>query len=296
MKQGMLYKAVLVLGTGKIARGVLEHAARLKASYGYRLLYLNNGDSIYDEAGNYAIASGIDSMNISGNKELTNFFFSLMKKTLVISAGNFYLFPGAVVAKENIVIINYHNAVLPDYPGRNAPSWVIFNDEKATGITWHYVTDGIDKGAVIHREYCAVDEDEKAYHLVEHLMELGITGFQKCFQDILAGTAGSVPQKQTECRKIYNSWEIPGGGQCFSDDKPDYIYRLLRALDYGKANIFPRVTLWHKGIPLKVLRYAKVKSLPEGAERDTIYITLSEGRFLRIRYQKQHTQGSSADE
>lgn len=286
MKYEKLYEDVIVLGTGKIARGVLEVIVAWRSFYGYQIFYIDNGRPVYSTEKSYVHEKNIKYREIDDSKELTEFFLSITRNTLIVSAGNFYLFPEKIIQMKNLTIINFHNSLLPDYPGRNAPSWVIFNGETETGITWHYVSTGIDDGAVIHREYCPVGNDEKAYHLVRHLMELGITGFEKCFPDILNGTVLSIPQNSIINRKIYYAKEIPGNAQCFSSDSGDNIYRLLRSLDYGKNDIFPAVTLYHKGKALKVLRYKKTETSPTMAETDKIYLPLSEGKFLQIKYKE----------
>lgn len=282
MRSRMLYEKVIVLGTGKIALGVLEHIATLRNLYGYRLLYINNGKAICDIGKKCAQKLDIEYQEIYKKKELTEFFLSITADTLIISAGNYYLFSKEMIKMKNLVIINFHNSILPDYPGRNAPSWVIFNGEKETGITWHYVSTGIDDGDIIHREYCTVGSDEKAYQLVERLMRIGVIGFRKCFQKVLDGTVKPVAQNRADDQKIYYAKDVPKNAQCFSDEAGDDIYRLLRSLDYGKADIFPAVTLLHEGRPLKILRYKKVAE--SSAAANIMELRLSDETYLQIKY------------
>ena len=75
-------------------------------------------------------------------------------------------FQKKIVSSENIVIINFHNALLPELPGRNAPSWSIYEGKDYTGITWHYVTEGVDEGDIIVQKKCDVTADIRAYELV----------------------------------------------------------------------------------------------------------------------------------
>ena len=69
--------------------------------------------------------------------------------TLIISANNEYIFSKEIVDRTNVTIINFHYSYLPDYRGMNIPTWVIFNNEKYTGITWHYVNSSVDAGEII---------------------------------------------------------------------------------------------------------------------------------------------------
>lgn len=285
MKRKNLYRIVIVLGVGKIACGVLKHIVALRDIYGYQVLYINNGKSVYDEGKAFAYDANVEYREIYDSKEMTKFFLSITVNALIVSAGNFYLFPKEVIQMQNLVIINFHNSILPDYAGRNAPSWVIFNGEKETGITWHYVSTGIDDGAIICREYCEVGREEKAYHLAGRLMKLGIIGFERCFRNILDDTVQSIPQNRYDVQKIYYAKDIPGGGQCSSNDTTDDIYRLLRSMDYGKADIFPAIVLLWENKPLKILRYKKIEIFSMD-ETDTLCLPFSDGTYLQIKYKE----------
>ena len=111
------------------------------------------------------IWQGISYRCITDKKELAGALDLIGEKALIISASNNFLFPASLVAKPNITIINFHNALLPEYPGRNAPTWVIYMGEKETGITWHYVTAGVDEGNIIIQKRCEITDVTKAYDL-----------------------------------------------------------------------------------------------------------------------------------
>ena len=96
-------------------------------------------------------------------------------------------------------------------------------------------------------------------------------------------------------RKMYYSWEIPGDGMCSIDDAPEDIYRMLRAMDYGKSDIFPpaRIRL-ACGRVVEVLRYAKASgshlkggekiSVDEKSQR--IYLTMDDATELIIKFKE----------
>ena len=51
-------------------------------------------------------------------------------------------------------VLNRHNALLPKNRGRLTPFWVIFNGENKTGVSIHFVEEGIDSGdIVVQKEY-----------------------------------------------------------------------------------------------------------------------------------------------
>ncbi len=78
----------------------------------------------------------------------------------------------SIIKKEllsipSIGIINRHNALLPKNRGRLTPFWVLFKEEKETGVSIHFVDEGIDSGAIIVQERFAVADDETFNSLVE---------------------------------------------------------------------------------------------------------------------------------
>tara|TARA_B100001287_G_scaffold191398_1_gene161703 strand:- start:14378 stop:15151 length:774 start_codon:yes stop_codon:yes gene_type:complete len=64
-------------------------------------------------------------------------------------------------------IINRHNALLPKNRGRLTPFWVLKNNEKTTGVSIHFVEEGLDSGDIIVQEHYKIDESDSFNSLVE---------------------------------------------------------------------------------------------------------------------------------
>ena len=59
-----------------------------------------------------------------------------------------------------IGILNRHNALLPKNRGRLTPFWVLYKQEKETGVSIHFVEEGIDSGdIVVQKKYSVTPED-----------------------------------------------------------------------------------------------------------------------------------------
>ena len=57
-------------------------------------------------------------------------------------------------------VVNRHNSLLPKYRGRLAPFWALYNKEKETGVTIHFITEAIDEGEIIvQRKIEIIDDD-----------------------------------------------------------------------------------------------------------------------------------------
>lgn len=86
---------------------------------------------------------------------------------LVFSIVNKVLFPPDIVEREDIVIVNYHNAHLPGHRGRNCEAWQIYHQEESAGVTWHHVDSGVDTGEVIRQSSIPLSPDITSIHLLE---------------------------------------------------------------------------------------------------------------------------------
>ena len=69
--------------------------------------------------------------------------------------------------------INFHPALLPLNRGANPSNWTILNNQSKTGITFHFVSKGIDTGSIIEQYEIPLSGYETAKILNEYLFRLG---------------------------------------------------------------------------------------------------------------------------
>ncbi len=93
---------------------------------------------------------------------------------LVVLAGFMELLGAGFVARFRGRIINVHPALLPAFPGVRAIEQALEHGVTLTGVTVHFVDEGIDSGPIILQQAFAlpysraVDEIEKGIHEIEH--------------------------------------------------------------------------------------------------------------------------------
>ncbi|MCI8772983.1 MAG: hypothetical protein HFI50_03475 [Lachnospiraceae bacterium] len=284
MKGDTVFQKVVIIGYGKITGEIITYVTERRKEYGYQLEVIEHEVHSFSITEKLCMEYGIPFARIEDKKELTAYFDSFSERTLIVSASNNFLFPKKLVEKENLTIINFHNALLPAYPGRNAPSWVIFMGEKETGITWHYVTAGVDEGNIIIQKRCAVDADVKAYELAERLMAIACEAFIECFDAVLKEQAETKEQGFDAGRRMYRSYEVPADGFFEMAEEPEHIYRLLRSLDYGKNGIFPPAQTVIDGKRAEVLRYRKVGGSDNRQADSFLFLPLGADALLKIKY------------
>jgi phosphoribosylglycinamide formyltransferase-1 len=95
---------------------------------------------------------------------------------LVVLAGYMQLLSPSFVARFRNRIINVHPALLPSFPGLDAVQQALDHGVKITGVTVHFVDEGVDSGPIILQRPVPVPPDrkwetlEEAIHATEHAL------------------------------------------------------------------------------------------------------------------------------
>jgi phosphoribosylglycinamide formyltransferase-1 len=90
---------------------------------------------------------------------------------LVVLAGYMHLLMPSFLDRFPDRIVNVHPSLLPDFPGARAIEDALAAGVETTGVTVHYVDEGLDTGAVIRQEPIPVEPRETLadrIHAVEH--------------------------------------------------------------------------------------------------------------------------------
>ena len=93
---------------------------------------------------------------------------------LIVLAGYMRIIGPTVLMAYANRILNIHPSLLPYFPGRNSIQDAFEANEKETGVTVHFVDEGVDTGPIIAQEKVAilpedtVDSLEARIHQVEH--------------------------------------------------------------------------------------------------------------------------------
>jgi phosphoribosylglycinamide formyltransferase 1 len=96
------------------------------------------------------------------------------KADLIVLAGYMQLLSEGFVARFRNRIVNIHPALLPAFPGLDAIGQALQAGVEATGVTVHFVDEGVDTGPVIVQREVPVPADrdrerlEASVHAVEH--------------------------------------------------------------------------------------------------------------------------------
>jgi len=95
---------------------------------------------------------------------------------LVVLAGYMQLLSPSFVDRFRNRVINVHPALLPSFPGLDAVQQALDHGVKMTGVTVHFVDEGVDSGPIILQRPVPVPPDrewqtlEDAIHATEHAL------------------------------------------------------------------------------------------------------------------------------
>ena len=95
---------------------------------------------------------------------------------LVVLAGYMQLLTPGLVSRFASRIVNVHPALLPSFPGLDAIGQALEHGVPITGVTVHFVDEGIDSGPIVLQHPVPVPADrnrealERAIHAAEHVL------------------------------------------------------------------------------------------------------------------------------
>ncbi|MGH2987654.1 MAG: phosphoribosylglycinamide formyltransferase [Solirubrobacterales bacterium] len=95
---------------------------------------------------------------------------------LIVLAGYMQLLSEEFVRRFANRIVNVHPALLPSFPGLDAIGQSLEHGVKVTGVTVHFVDDGVDTGPIVLQRPVPVPPDgdrealENAIHATEHVL------------------------------------------------------------------------------------------------------------------------------
>lgn len=98
------------------------------------------------------------------------------KIEFIALAGYMRIIGKNLLKEYNNKIINIHPSLLPAFKGKDAIKKAYEYGVKVTGVTIHYIDEGIDTGKIIAQEVIKIsenetlDEVEKRIHEIEHLL------------------------------------------------------------------------------------------------------------------------------
>ena len=90
----------------------------------------------------------------------------------IVLAGYMRLIGPTLLKEFEGRIVNIHPSLLPDFPGKDAIGQALAAKAKWSGVTIHYVDEGMDTGPIIVQERVRVEESETRESLQEKIQAI----------------------------------------------------------------------------------------------------------------------------
>lgn len=176
----MFRVAVLASGTGTNLQAILD---TVHGRDGVEIVAVASdrpGAAALDRAGDAGIAGEVFPAAGFADREARDSaladWLERHEVELVVLAGYMQLLSAALVARFENRIVNVHPALLPSFPGLDAIGQALEHGVRVTGVTVHFVDEGVDTGPIILQRPIPIPDDrdraalEQAIHATEHVL------------------------------------------------------------------------------------------------------------------------------
>lgn len=244
----MRFDKIVVIGSGKVAVECVKYLTALEKKI--ELVVCESERNRVSMLERQCNKHAIKYQFCDKKNDIENFLLINIKgqRSLIISANNTYIFTKKVINEPGVEIINFHYSLLPKYRGLNIPTWVIYNNEKETGITWHYVTEQIDAGAIIAQKKIEITNTTTAFDIIREGMNLAIASFNEFIKVLLERRLEGRVFSKTENSCIYKKATLPLGGKLNLDQSIELedIAKVLRSFDDGGTGVIDKLQIIYK--------------------------------------------------
>jgi phosphoribosylglycinamide formyltransferase 1 len=154
IESGKLDAKILVVFSDRIDAFALERARK----HGIQTLYLAPKEFPSREAHEQKIVEHLEKLGVE----------------LIVLAGYMRILTPYLIRKFPLRIMNIHPALLPSFPGTHGIADAYNYGVKYTGVTVHFVDEGVDTGPIIAQEVVQIEDNdtletlEPKIHAIEH--------------------------------------------------------------------------------------------------------------------------------
>ncbi len=188
---GKVPVAVFASGRGSNFKSILEEIKAGRCNAEIKVLVTNNKDA---PAIDTAKSSGIpvEIFNKDDYPKRRDMDLAIKEKLdsygieLIVLAGYMLLIKGKELL-ESYKIINIHPSLLPKYPGVDAQRQAYEAGEKLSGVTIHFVDEGLDSGPIIYQEEVDISDCKSADEAAAKILKAEHSAYAKVVDSFSRG-------------------------------------------------------------------------------------------------------------
>ena len=164
--------AVFISGTGSNLKSLIKFSKKKNSPISIELIISDNSKAKGLKFGKYyKISSKVFKYKdkIDAEKKIT-FEIKNKKIKLICLAGFMRILSKDFIKSFNGKILNIHPSLLPKYKGLNTHQRVLFNNEKYSGCTVHFVNSKLDGGKIILQKKVKISKVDNAKSLAKKIL------------------------------------------------------------------------------------------------------------------------------
>ncbi|NOZ55211.1 MAG: hypothetical protein GXO73_00275 [Calditrichaeota bacterium] len=169
-------------------------------------------------------------------------------------------------------ILNFHGAYLPGYRGANPTNWAVLRGARSTGVTVHFVDEGVDTGPIVLQKRLEIGPEETAWQVRQRQDALSVELMRELVGLLKGGELRAVPQDLRRGRTY--GIRKPEDGLLNFEKPARELYNQIRAL----TKPYPGAFTYVQGRKL-VIWWAEVVSRPEGPG---VFFRCGDGKYLKV--------------
>lgn len=152
---------------------------------------------------NYAKSQGIPVWDIkTPNSKKFQEELKALKPDVIINQSQ-SIIKKALLEIPKIGVVNRHNALLPKNRGRLTPFWVLYKHEPVTGVSIHFVEEGIDSGDIIVQKKFSISPKDTFSSIVKKNYEIAPKAMVEAIDVLGKGNYHLIPNDDS--RATYNT-------------------------------------------------------------------------------------------
>ncbi len=106
-----------------------------------------------------------------------------LKPDLFLTAGYAIILKEEILALPDLLAVNFHASLLPDYRGKHPVFWALRSGEKWSGLTVHAMDPGIDTGDIIYQVRVRTHREDTVATLYKRIMDQSVDFVEQLIAD-----------------------------------------------------------------------------------------------------------------
>ena len=156
---------------------------------------------------------------------------------LIFSVGWRRILPKSIFQIPKFGILNLHDSLIPKYRGFAPINWAVINGETESGLTIHYIDEGIDTGDILMQKKVQIDVHDTAFDVYQKLLDISGQMLHDIIIQIENNDLNPISQN-TLPKGFFCSRRFPKDGKIdWTMDRKD-IFNLIRGLSDPYPNSF----------------------------------------------------------